>query len=75
MVPPTDAAIDGGDSARRFELPASFSNRPAPPGVGPGRREDAVACQMLVTELGITNGLGQITGILFGPGRSGSRIV
>ncbi len=41
----------------------------------PGRRDDTRGCQMLVAALGVTNGLGQITGILFGPGDSGSRIV
>jgi hypothetical protein len=41
----------------------------------PGRREDTLSCQALIAALGVTNGLGQITGILFGPGQSGSRIV
>jgi hypothetical protein len=41
----------------------------------PGRSNDTMACQALIAALGITNGLGQIAGILFGPGESGSRIV
>ena len=41
----------------------------------PGRARDTMACQLLVAALGITNGLGQIAGLLFGPGKSGSRIV
>lgn len=41
----------------------------------PGRAPETVACQLLVAALGVTNGLGQIAGLLFGPGKSGSRIV
>lgn len=41
----------------------------------PGRSDDTIACQALVAALGVTNGLGQITGIFFGAGASGSRIV
>jgi hypothetical protein len=41
----------------------------------PGRTDDTFGCQILVAALGVTNGLGQITGIFFGPGQSGSRIV
>jgi hypothetical protein len=41
----------------------------------PGRSPDTRACRLLVAALGVTNALGQIVGILLGPGRSGSRIV
>lgn len=41
----------------------------------PGRRDDTLGCQALIAALGVTNALGQITGILFGPGKSGARIV
>ena len=41
----------------------------------PGRSSDTMACQALIAALGIANGLGQIAGIFFGPGESGSRIV
>jgi hypothetical protein len=41
----------------------------------PGRSDDTLACQVLIAALGVTNGLGQIAGIFFGPGDSGSRIV
>jgi hypothetical protein len=41
----------------------------------PGRSRDTMTCQVLVAALGVTNGLGQIAGLLFGPGKSGSRIV
>src|SRR5262249_5691297 len=41
----------------------------------PGRTPDTLTCRVLVAALGLTNGLGQITGLLFGAGNSGSRIV
>ena len=41
----------------------------------PGHTPDTLTCQLLVAALGATNAVGQITGLLFGPGESGSRIV
>jgi hypothetical protein len=41
----------------------------------PGRRDDSFGCRMLIAALGVTNAVGQVTGIFLGPGKSGSRIV
>jgi hypothetical protein len=73
------AAPGRGSRRRRFRealrAPAVILEQTRAAWREPGRSDDTLACQALIAALGVTNGLGQIAGIFFGAGESGSRIV